>query len=342
MATFEKQQIIGVAGRLRTEKPGVTARLVGSSNPGGAHTLWLKEWFIDKTVSPAEHPLYRPEDYSFIPARLYDNPYYMDPDGTYDRYVGRLYAYARQRRKQLLDGDWSALTGQFFEEWQTRQHVDVLPIPAGCKIERWIDWGYAPHPGVCHWVACFPNGRLYVFAEWVFNGQGRQLYVAGEVAQRIKTLTKEIVLPQTKGNLGKSVGDPSMFAKTGHTGESYAETFARQGVRLIPGDNDRVLGWGRFRHWLRPHPEGGAWLMWHPECAYAIRTIPSLIHDTTAADDLDTDGEDHAADATRYGVMARPSPTIYHRVPPPSLPDSIAALARPFLHPEPPPGLIVH
>jgi hypothetical protein len=41
-------------------------------------------------------------------------------------------------------------------------------------------------------------------------------------------------------------------------------------------------------------------------CVAAIRTLPMLQHDPQKAEDLDTNSEDHAADAIRYGVMARP------------------------------------
>ena len=318
-ATFEKLQIVGVSGRLRSTKAGIMARLIATSNPGGAHTLWLKRWFIDRLVERSENPRYRAEAYQFIGAKLYDNPYLMDPDGTYSTYEERLYAYSKERRRQLLNGDWTAITGQFFPEFSDSTHVANLDIPEGCKIERWIDWGYSPNPGVCHWVACFPNGRLYIFAEWVFNGEGRQLQVASAVADRINDLTVSEIMPRIKGRLSKSIGDPSMWAKDGHTGESYEETFRRHGVRMIRADNDRVPGWGRFRAWLRPHPEGGRWAMWSPDCAYAIRTLPGLVHSKTDPEDLDTSSEDHSADADRYGFMGRPTPTRFGRSPARSL-----------------------
>lgn len=315
MATFEKQQIIGVSGRLRSTKrmpdgSRVIARRIGTSNPGGAHTLWLKRWHIDKIVPRDENPKYRPENFQYIPASLFDNPWLMDSDGTYSSYIDRLYDYSPERRKQLLNGDWTAITGQFFPEWKEQLHVAVLDIPPGVKIERWIDWGYDPNPGVCHWVAVFPNGRIYVFAEWVFKRT-----IASEVAKRIARITKEEVLPHVRSRgVSKSIGDPSMWAKDGHSGESYEQTFRRCGVSMVKADNDRKLGWGRFRHWLAPHPEplpNGrylGWVVYHPDCKYAIRTIPSLIHDKNDPDDVDTSGEDHAADADRYGFMARPAP----------------------------------
>ena len=93
---------------------------------------------------------------------------------------------------------------------------------------------------------------------------------------------------------------------------------------MIRADNDRVLGWGRYRHWLQRHPEGLAWLVYHPDCTYAIRTIPALVHDKSDPDDCDSSGEDHAADCDRYGCMSRPSPTKYVYRPTPSIPGSIA------------------
>lgn len=41
-------------------------------------------------------------------------------------------------------------------------------------------------------------------------------------------------------------------------------------------------------------------------CTHLIRTLPALQHDPDRPEDVDTDGEDHAPDAFRYGCMARP------------------------------------
>lgn len=315
MATFEKKQIIGVAGRLRTNKRNVIARMAGGSNPGGAHTLWLKQWFIDRDGDAIreDNPRYQEDRYQFLPAMLYDNPYYMDPDGTYRNYEDRLFAYDVERRRQLLMGDWDALAGQFFPEFSKARHVREIQIPPGCKIERWVDWGYDPHYGMCHWVALFPNGRLYVFYEYKFNGsKAKQKLVAAEVAKKIAALTHGEVLPLVRSRrISKSVADPAMWSSDGHTGEDYAETFRRNGVSLIQGDNDRVMGWGRLRHWFRDAPDGHPWLMVHPRCETTVRTIPGLVRDKGDPDDVDTTGEDHPADCLRYGVMARPTPVTF-------------------------------
>jgi hypothetical protein len=41
-------------------------------------------------------------------------------------------------------------------------------------------------------------------------------------------------------------------------------------------------------------------------CTDSIRTIPALQHDQDRPEDLDSDGEDHAADEWRYACMSRP------------------------------------
>ena len=41
-------------------------------------------------------------------------------------------------------------------------------------------------------------------------------------------------------------------------------------------------------------------------CKNLIRTLPSLIYDDRKVEDLNTDGEDHCADALRYMCMSRP------------------------------------
>jgi hypothetical protein len=80
---------------------------------------------------------------------------------------------------------------------------------------------------------------------------------------------------------------------------------------LIQADKRRVvltrdIGWQRFRHWLKDAPDGIPWLTVSPECPYTARTIPALISDKHKPEDVDSDGEDHAADALRYFVMSRP------------------------------------
>lgn len=105
--------------------------------------------------------------------------------------------------------------------------------------------------------------------------------------------------------------DPSLAGTTGQIGESYAMTFARHGVPLITKlSNNRPQGWQRVHEALGPckhpmcmsaeYPEGRPWLTVHPRCKYLTRTLPLMVQDENNPEDLDTDADDHACDATRY------------------------------------------
>jgi hypothetical protein len=39
-------------------------------------------------------------------------------------------------------------------------------------------------------------------------------------------------------------------------------------------------------------------------CPHIIRTIPGLIYNGNGTEDIDSDGEDHAYDDSRYGLMS--------------------------------------
>lgn len=326
MATFLKQQILGVAARLRSvTRDGIRLipRLGGTSNPGGANTLWMRDYFINRLLSEEDaldNPRYDPNEYSYIHARLYDNPYLMDPDGTFSTYENRVYARGGKRAKQLLEGDWSVITGQFFEEWEDNKHVQRLNVPAGVRIERWIDWGYSK-PGICLWAAILPSGRIYILHEYPFTKT-----LPSVVAATIKKETINLLRQIPHSRIGSTIGDPAMWGTDSGTGEAIEQTFRKHGVSMLEGDNQRVLGWSRLREWYAIAPDGLPWLVVSPDCKYTIRTIPTLIIDKNDPEDINSRSEDHAADAKRYGVMARPSPMIITASAPTPLPNSVAAM----------------
>jgi hypothetical protein len=96
-----------------------------------------------------------------------------------------------------------------------------------------------------------------------------------------------------------------------------AELIRRRLIAFRPADNRRVTatagdtkrgpmaGWDAMRSRLAGNGKRPM-LYFFATCAAAIRTIPMLQHDPLKAEDLDSDSEDHAADAIRYACMARP------------------------------------
>jgi hypothetical protein len=121
-------------------------------------------------------------------------------------------------------------------------------------------------------------------------------------------LQREVTLDSKTGNYKEEnvlygVADPSIFIRDG--GPSIAETMGAARCQWRRGDNKRVPGWAEMRR--RLNGEGGRPLLYFLSCCDdSIRTIPTLQVDQTDPEDLDTEGEDHAADETRYACMARP------------------------------------
>jgi hypothetical protein len=325
VATFLQTQVLGVASRLRSVIEGVEPRMVATTNPAGAHTLWFVDWFINHAVDRAEYPDYADEDWYFIQSLLYDNPWLMDKDGTFSRYLKRLGTFSPMRRKQMVEGDWTALTGQYFTEFNHPERFVAMPLAdlRHAKFQRWIDWGYSK-PGVCYWTAVLPSGHVHTFHEYKFQDTIAPI-VAANIRDETARLAKRI--GEREFRVTKTIADPSMFNVDGHVGESYADTFARYGVTCTEGDNQRVLGWGRMRAWMAKDPNGRMWWTIDPvACPYAVRTIGSLVRDKTDEEDLDSNGDDHAADAHRYGFWAQPAPDtiVVPRTTP--LTDSVKAL----------------
>ena len=93
-------------------------------------------------------------------------------------------------------------------------------------------------------------------------------------------------------------------------GPSIAETMIQEGCRWRPSDRSpksRVNGKMELHKRLKFDNElEQPRLKIFTTCTNLIRTLPLLPVDNNNPEDVDTDAEDHAYDALRYGVMSRP------------------------------------
>lgn len=299
LVTFTEKQFLMIRSRARSTKPGVKPMIRAGTNPGGPESHWVRRRFIWQDLTAKEDPRYRPEDYQYIPATLDDNPF-LDQE----EYAANLESLPEELARAYRYGDWDIFPGQYFGEWRKAKHVSSAhrQYPRHFQRVRAVDWGYVK-PGVCLWLVKLPDsGRWYLEHEYVFSRT-----LAADVAREIGRRTTDLGV-----KVQYTVADTAMWTPDGTVGESMAETFQRHGVPMVKADKrrvgtmDRPLGWQRFRHWLKESPDGTPWLTVSPECPYTARTIPALVSDTTRPEDVDSDGEDHAADALRYFVMSRP------------------------------------
>lgn len=306
---------------------GVPTQLMLTANPGGPGHGWIKHRYIDPAplgmrVLSRKLPNGRDHKYIFIPAKLRDNRLLQTQDPDYET---RLYLVgSAQLVKAWLDGDWSAIEGAYFPEFDTEQHVvQPLPLPKRWMRFRAMDWGSA-RPFCVLWFAVsdgdlreepwgeapsgtfrFPKGSLVVYREW-YGSTGEPNVGLKFTAEQ---LAHGILEREDKDETTYSVIDPAAFAEDG--GPSIAERMSRCGVLSRPADNRRVAklgaigGWDQVRQRLLGE-DGRPMLYMFSTCTNLIRTVPIMQHDVGKPEDMDSDGEDHAADALRYGCMSRP------------------------------------
>jgi len=294
---------------------GVPVGFRATGNPGGPGHQWVRARYIDP--APLGFQIIK-DDVSglervYIPSRVYDNKFLGES------YIQQLKASgSKELVKAWLEGDWSVIEGAFFDCWELDKHV-VRPfeIPDDWLRFRAADWGSARPFSVGWWAVVgddyslpehagvIPRGALVRYREWYGSTSPNVglKFTAEEVAQGI--LGKE--KPGEK--IAYSVLDPAAFAVDG--GPSIAERMAKVGVSFRRADNKRVAqmgalgGWDQMRQRMKGE-EGRSMIYCFSTCTDSIRTIPALQHDLDKPEDLDTDGEDHAADEWRYACMSRP------------------------------------
>ena len=295
-------------------------RIYYTCNPGGQGHSYVKRIFLDRRYEAGEDPA----DYTFIQSLVTDNKILLasQPD-----YIKQLEALPEKLRRAWLDGDWDVFEGQFFEDFRLSPdpakcaaaglspedakvqgrwtHVIPARPPApGWKLYRSFDWGYA-RPFSCAWWAVDFDGRLYRILElYGCTGTPNEgvKWTPDEVFRRIREL--EDSHPWLRGRQIDGVADPAIWDGSG--GESIAETAEKYRIFFLPGDHKRIPGWMQCHYRLRFDAEGLPMLYVYDNCAAFLRTIPQLAYDALRPEDLDTTGEDHAADKWRYMCMARP------------------------------------
>ncbi len=313
---FTPYQLTMLPSRLRTTIAGARTQYALASNPGGPGHLWLKARFLDKNPGRDEAPEYDPREWVYIPSRVADNPY------VGAEYVRRLEQLPAEARRAYLEGDWDVFAGQVFSEWRREIHVvaDTFQPPRDWIWIAGLDWGYANN-GYYGLFAVGPDERVVLWWEWVFRKLGAR--EAGEkLGQVIIVLkaTAAVAIPAPSAILA----DDQMWQIHGHDGPTLAEQF-QAGLRSVLGAScppvvaapkgtgsrqaklqllHQALRWeadksGKVQAWGMPKFRVAE------RCGYWIRTVPALPYDPRHTEDVDTDAEDHAYDATGNVLLSR-------------------------------------
>ena len=292
---------------LRSVDPEIPVFMRATGNPGNIGSLWVKDMFVapsepNKAFDVIVDTIVGQKKITrrFIPAKLQDNPYLMQTDD----YLVMLSSLPEVQRKQFLEGDWNAFEDCAFPEFDILRHVtDPFEIPRNWHRFRTCDWGYSSY-ACCLWIAIDFDNNLWVY---------RELYAKRLTAD---LFAKKILEAEEGEYIRYGVLDSSTWAKRGDVGPSIAETMIHEGWRWRPSDrspSSRVAGklelHKRLRIDLKTEEPG---LRIFNNCRNLLRTFPLLPTDKNNPEDVDTNAEDHAYDALRYGCMSRPlNPNSY-------------------------------
>ncbi|MDD5016333.1 MAG: hypothetical protein PHW73_14790 [Atribacterota bacterium] len=235
----------------------------------------VRQLWMDMEYEPGEK---EQDQFAFVPATAYDNPHLTDD------YFNSLSGLPEDMKRAYLEGDWDLFEGQYFTEWRKERHVvPAFLVPTAWKRFRAIDHGRTK-PFCCLWLALDYDGRVWCYKEYYKTGLNAD--------QNIKNVVK---LSEGE-SYDYTVADSSIFAETGNV-ETIAQIYIRNGVTPIPWGKNRITGWNLLHEYLYWDENTMPKMLFFENCKNTIRTIPSLIHDENKPEDLDTDGEDHAADA---------------------------------------------
>ncbi len=319
---FTHEEYMYLVSRNRPNGEGTRVYMRATANPGGIGHGWVKERFI--TAAKPMTTMWETVDVEykgridkqhrsriFVPSSVFDNKILLEND---PKYLARLASLPEAERKALLYGDWDSYSGQYFAEWRDKpEHYDdrqwthvINPfrIPNHWKIYRSFDWGYN-RPFSCGWWAVDTDGVAYRILELYgctkTPNEGLK-WTAKQVFSEIARIEREHEWLKGKNIMG--VADPAIFSADG--GESIAESAQKCRVYFEPGDHQRIPGWMQMHYRLAFDENGFPMMYIFKNCKAFIRTVPTLIYDDHKVEDLDTEGEDHIADETRYFCMMRP------------------------------------
>ena len=216
-------------------------RMYLTCNPGGVGHRWVKRLFIDRNFrtnsdNPAENE--NPEDYTFIPATVYDNPYLLKSS---PKYLKQLSSLPESIRKAHRDGDWNALGGNYFKGFGDQNTIKPFRIPDHWPIYRAFDYGLDML--AVGWFAVDEDGRSWCFREYEQPNLKIQ-----DAAAEIRGHT----LPNEKIRI--TYAPPDMWNRLKNDTRTMAELFFEYQVPILKASNDRVQGHMIMANTMLPIP----------------------------------------------------------------------------------------
>lgn len=205
-------------------------RVYLTCNPGGVGHKWVKNLFIDRRFRvDRDNPerTQNPDDYLFIPAKVDDNPWLMENSPMYLQMLANLPDDLRAAHRY---GDWNALSGAYFSNFNEATHVvKRFKIPTSWPQYRSFDYGLDAL--AVGWFAIDQDGRAWCH---------RYFEEAGLVVQD----AAKAILQNSSSyeRVTATYAPPDMWNRQKDTGKTMADIFYQNGLSIVKADNNRVQG----------------------------------------------------------------------------------------------------
>lgn len=312
-SVFEKLKM-----SVRTSDPTLKTYIRLYTNPGGPGQRWVKERFVD--LGPAEAtirvtiPVYNQNTgytenivvtRKWFHSTVFDN-YVLQRSNP--MYVASLSAIDNPvLRAQWLEGSWDEQDGVAFPEFKRKVHVvEPFPIPGNWMKFRATDWGYSSM-GVCLWFAIDYDHTVYIYREFCFGAKAKP-----SLPLTPAPFVEEMRKREGNESIRYSMIDGSVGDNRGSIGPTIDEQLRNAGLVSIYADKSagsRIAGKNQVHKYLQVDPfTGQPKIKIFNTCKELIAELSSLPIDKNNSEDVDTDAQDHAYDALRYGLMSRPEP----------------------------------
>lgn len=285
--TYYQVNILGSRVRGANDFP---KRMYFTCNPGGVGHQWVKRLFIDKRYNETEDP----NDYTFIPATVYDNKVLMERDPEYIKTLDNLDPKVRAAYR---DGNWDALAGQYFSEFDRNVHV-VEPFTIPDHWKRYCGMDYGLDCLAIVWLAIDERGNAYVYREFAEEG-----VKIAEASQRyLQHSYDEHILA--------TYAPPDMWGRSQESGKEKVNIFYDNGwTNLVKSNNNREAGWLAVADLLKVIDVGEGIkecrLHIFSNCLRLIEYLPALQIDEKKPTDCATEPHEitHLPDALRYALV---------------------------------------
>lgn len=267
---------------------GYKPRMYLTANPGNVGHTWVKRLFIDRKYRNKENP----DDYAFIPAKVYDNQFIMENNRDY---VDQLEALPEKLKQAMLYGDWNVFEGQYFDEFNPEihtYHTKDVPIQPNWTMFRTRDYGL--DKTACYIIYRDEDGTSYVDNElWESN---LIVSVSGKKCDAITPKDRPLHL---------DIAPPDLWNRDNRTGKSAVQILAEECNQFpVKANNDRINGWYLLKELLRINPATNRpYLIINADkCPHLIESMQMIQHDEKNPEDCAKDPHEvtHSCDSIRY------------------------------------------